>query len=90
MKPILAAAAILALATPVIADENITTPPNIFAFKYAGPTYLTIPGQVAINLQDGSLKYEPDYSPDAAARQFWEAMSQEYRDMLRWKAEHPQ
>jgi hypothetical protein len=48
----------------------------------------TIAGQVSINLQDGSMKFEPGYSPDAAARQLWEAISQDYRDMLRWKAEH--
>lgn len=40
---------------------------------------------VTIDLNDGSMTFGPDYSPDAAARRFWEAMSDEYREMLRWK-----
>jgi hypothetical protein len=50
-------------------------------------SYLTILGQVSISMQDGSMKFEPGYSPSAAANQFWEAVSQEYRDMLKWKAD---
>lgn len=55
-----------------------------------GPTYLTIPGQVSICMTDGSIKFEPGYTTEAAARQFWAAMSADYRKMLRWKAEHPE
>lgn len=60
----------------------------IMAMKIEGPNYLIITGQVKISLKDGSMQFEPGYSPDQAARQFWEAMSQDYRDMLKWKAEH--
>lgn len=57
-------------------------------FELPQPRFLIIQNQVQINLQDGSIRFEPGYSPDAAARQLWEAISQDYRDMLKWKAEH--
>ena len=80
-------AAMLTASVMNSAAFDFATSQSVFS-TYSGPTYLTLPGQVSINLQDGSMKFEPGYSPDAAARQFWEAMSQDYRDMLKWKAEH--
>jgi hypothetical protein len=66
----------------------VTTAPNALFAAISGPTYLVIPGQVRISMKDGSIEFDPNYSPTAAARKFWEAMSQDYRDMLRWKVEH--
>jgi hypothetical protein len=88
MKPFIICCVLIALCNAGRADDWQTSP-NIYSFKYDGPSYLTIPGQVSINLQDGSIQFDPGYTPDAAARQFWEAVSQEYCDMLKWKAEHP-
>ncbi len=76
--------ALLLLGGIALADESS------FIFKLPGPRYLIIHGQVSINLENGSMTFEPGYSPDGAARQFWEAMSEDYRRMLRWKAAHPE
>src|SRR5271166_894421 len=54
------------------------------------PTFFILAGkdwQVRISMQDGSIEYSGNYQPNAAARQFWDAISQEYRDMLKWKVE---
>lgn len=74
---------------------DMQEPPAIYSpsegsikFAQQQPTFLIIYGQVRINLQDGSMEFEPNYSPREAAKVFWEAVSQDYRDMLRWKAEH--
>src|SRR5690348_17810950 len=58
-----------------------------------GPTYFILGGAngelVRISMQDGSVTFGPAYNPDEAARTFWQAISEDYRRMLRWKAEHP-
>jgi len=51
------------------------------------PTKLVIGDLVEIDLKDGSMKFRDGYSPDAAARTLWEAISSEYREMQKWKAE---
>lgn len=66
---------------------------SLTAGNIKGPTYFVLSGAngelVRISMQDGSITYGPTYSPDAAAKVFWKAVSEEYRKMLRWKAEHP-
>ena len=73
---------------PAIVEPWLGSGSTGLIFELPQPRYLTIAGQVQINLQDGSIKFEPGYSPDAAARIFWEAMSEDYRKMLKWKSEH--
>lgn len=41
---------------------------------FSGPTYLTITGLVSIRLSDGHIEYLTGYTPDAAAKAFWDAM----------------
>ena len=58
------------------------------------PKTLTIQGGnpyealVTILLKDGSMTFGPHYTPEGAAKIFWESISQEYRTFLKWKAEH--
>jgi len=68
--------------------------PADFAIRSTVPTALAIHGSngnilVSISMNDGTLTFGPNYTPDAAARAFWEAISSDYRRMLRWKTEHP-
>ena len=46
------------------------------------------PPLVSMSMTDGSMTFGPDYEPTEAARIFWEALSQDYRDMLKWKEDH--
>jgi hypothetical protein len=73
---------------PAIIQPNTGHLAPSFTFANPGPQFLIIPGQVKINLADGSMEFDPRYNPTIAARQFWEALSQDYRDMLKWKVEH--
>jgi hypothetical protein len=60
-------------------------------FQNLGPSALIIgEDMVTIDLKDGSIKFGPTYKPDLAAQTFWDAISGEYRDYLKWKAAHPQ
>lgn len=52
------------------------------------PKKLIIANLVSIKLDDGTMEFLPGYTPDAAARGFWQALSEDYRKMLKWKAEH--
>jgi hypothetical protein len=52
------------------------------------PQKLIISNLVEIDMKDGSLKFLEGYTPEKAARVFWEALSEDYRKMLRWRAEH--
>jgi hypothetical protein len=61
---------------------------GVYSIASLEPTSIVITGQVEISLKDGSIEFKPGYSPSEAARLFWEAISQDYRDMLRWKEEH--
>lgn len=63
---------------------------NVFNIETLQPSKIIISDLVEIDLKDGSMIFREGYEPTKAARAFWEAMSQEYRDMLKWKAEHGQ
>lgn len=69
--------------------QGATPYAQVLTLQDLQPRAFVIGDLVTITLKDGSLTYGPNYTPDAAAKKFWEAMSLEYQIMLRWKAEHP-
>lgn len=72
---------------PAVPSEAVGTFSSTLTFQNPQPRKLIISDLVEIDLQDGSMTFREGYEPTKAARAFWEAMSQEYRDMLKWKAE---
>lgn len=56
------------------------------------PHHLQITGEIGlfvdINMENGSIAFGPYYEPEVAARAFWNAISAEYREFLKWKAAH--
>ncbi len=43
---------------------------------------------ISIDLRDGTVFLSPNYKSSAAAKIFWEAVSEEYRCFLAWKREN--
>jgi hypothetical protein len=77
------------LPTTFVGAENYVSYGDNAVFSIANlePTFLFIAGHVKINLKDGSMEFEPGYEPSAAAKIFWQSISQEHYRMLNWKAE---
>jgi hypothetical protein len=62
--------------------------------KYDGPKHFYIYHStswnnsdlmVDINLEDGTIHFGARYTPTLAAETFWESISGEYKDYLKWK-----
>ena len=60
--------------------KAVATPLRLATFEE--PTSLTIAGKngvaVTISMQDGSVKLSDGYTPDEAAKTFWEAVTRMY------------
>lgn len=62
------------------------TPPNIILGDIRASS-LHIASLVSIDMKTGEVTYGSDYTPDAAAKAFWNALSSEYATFQSERAE---